>query len=36
MMELAAATTVHEFDGELTGGMTPEPLDMEESYGLTL
>ena len=36
VMELAAATMVHGFDWELPAGMTPETLDMEESYGLTL
>jgi len=36
MVTLMTATLVHSFDWSLVNGMTPEKLDMEEAYGLTL
>jgi len=36
MVTLMTATLVHAFDWSLVDGMTPEKLDMEEAYGLTL
>lgn len=36
MVQLLSATLVHAFDWELTAGQSPEKLDMEEAYGLTL
>ena len=36
VVTLMTATLVHSFDWELGGGMTPDKLDMEEAYGLTL
>jgi len=36
MVTLMTAMLVHAFDWELVDGMTPEKLDMEEAYGLTL
>ncbi|XP_047060863.1 flavonoid 3'-monooxygenase CYP75B3-like [Lolium rigidum] len=36
MVTLMTATLVHAFDWSLIDGLTPEKLDMEEAYGLTL
>ncbi|KAG6514719.1 flavonoid 3'-monooxygenase CYP75B137-like [Zingiber officinale] len=36
MVQLMTATLVHAFDWALPEGQTPEKLDMEEAYGLTL
>ncbi|KAE8683956.1 Flavonoid 3',5'-hydroxylase [Hibiscus syriacus] len=36
MVQLMTATLVHAFDWELTDGLKPEKLNMEEAYGLTL
>ena len=36
MVQFMTATLVHAFDWELADGQTPEKLDMEEAYGLTL
>lgn len=36
MVTLMTATLVHGFDWALVNGMTPDKLDMEEAYGLTL
>uniref|UniRef100_A0ACD5T6H9 Uncharacterized protein n=1 Tax=Avena sativa TaxID=4498 RepID=A0ACD5T6H9_AVESA len=36
MVTLMTATLVHAFDWSLVNDMTPEKLDMEEAYGLTL
>ncbi|KAL2935462.1 Flavonoid 3'-monooxygenase [Bienertia sinuspersici] len=36
MVQLLTATLVHGFDWKLANGQTPEKLDMEEAYGLTL
>ncbi|KAM0825383.1 hypothetical protein ACQ4PT_069599 [Festuca glaucescens] len=36
MVTLMTATLVHAFDWSLVDGLTPEKLDMEEAYGLTL
>lgn len=36
MVTLMTATLVHSFDWSLVDNMTPEKLDMEEAYGLTL
>ncbi|XP_022737725.1 flavonoid 3'-monooxygenase-like [Durio zibethinus] len=36
MVQLLAATLVHAFDWELADGLTPENLNMEEAFGLTL
>ncbi|GJN13178.1 hypothetical protein PR202_ga31522 [Eleusine coracana subsp. coracana] len=36
MVTLMTATLVHAFDWDLAHGMTPDKLDMEEAYGLTL
>nr|UAK14964.1 cytochrome P450 75B133 [Iberis amara] len=35
-IQLLTATLVHGFDWELAGGVTPEKLNMEETYGITL
>ncbi|ESQ40738.1 hypothetical protein EUTSA_v10013289mg [Eutrema salsugineum] len=35
-IQLLTATLVHGFDWELAGGITPEKLNMEEAYGITL
>ncbi|MQL73327.1 hypothetical protein Taro_005676 [Colocasia esculenta] len=36
MVQLLTATLVHAFDWALPAGQSPEKLDMEEAYGLTL
>ncbi|KAG6529048.1 flavonoid 3'-monooxygenase CYP75B137-like [Zingiber officinale] len=36
MVQLMTATLVHAFDWRLPEGQTPDKLDMEEAYGLTL
>ncbi|KAM3299223.1 hypothetical protein ACQJBY_040614 [Aegilops geniculata] len=36
IVTLMTATLVHAFDWSLVDGMTPDKLDMEEAYGLTL
>ncbi|GAV84063.1 p450 domain-containing protein [Cephalotus follicularis] len=36
MVQLLTATLVHAFDWDLTSGLMPEDLSMEEAYGLTL
>ncbi|XP_022755617.1 flavonoid 3'-monooxygenase-like [Durio zibethinus] len=36
MVQLLTATLAHAFDWDLPEGLTPESLDMEEVYGLTL
>ncbi|KQK14547.1 hypothetical protein BRADI_1g17180v3 [Brachypodium distachyon] len=36
MVTLMTTTLVHAFDWSLVDGMTPDKLDMEEAYGLTL
>nr|BAJ95115.1 predicted protein [Hordeum vulgare subsp. vulgare] len=36
MVTLMTATLVHAFDWSLVDGITPQKLDMEEAYGLTL
>ncbi|CAH2073594.1 unnamed protein product [Thlaspi arvense] len=36
MIQLLTATLVHGFDWELAGGIPPEKLNMEETYGITL
>ncbi|KAF5477133.1 hypothetical protein F2P56_003805 [Juglans regia] len=36
MVQLLTATLVHAFDWELADGLTPEKLNMDEAYGLTL
>lgn len=36
MVHLMAATLVHAFDWTLADGLTPEKLNMDEAYGLTL
>ncbi|XP_073138716.1 cytochrome P450 76T24-like [Henckelia pumila] len=36
MVHLMVATLVHYFDWELDGGLKPQELDMNESFGLTL
>ncbi|KAJ3673846.1 hypothetical protein LUZ60_005838 [Juncus effusus] len=36
MVQIMTATLVQAFDWELPEGLTPEKLDMEEAYGLTL
>ncbi|XP_078430203.1 cytochrome P450 superfamily protein [Wolffia australiana] len=36
VVQFLTATLVHAFDWELPPGLTPEKLDMEEAYGLTL
>lgn len=35
-IQLLTATLVHGFEWELAGGITPEKLNMEETYGITL
>ncbi|CAA7387790.1 unnamed protein product [Spirodela intermedia] len=36
VIQFTAATLVHGFDWAMPGGQSPEKLDMEEAYGLTL
>ncbi|KAK3440297.1 hypothetical protein EUGRSUZ_B00578 [Eucalyptus grandis] len=36
MVQLMTATLAHAFDWELAGGVSPEKLNMDEAYGLTL
>nr|AIY24998.1 flavanone 3'-hydroxylase [Mangifera indica] len=36
MVQLLTATLIHAFDWDLPSGLTPEKLNMEEAYGLTL
>ena len=36
MVQLLTATLVHAFDWELADGLTPEKLNMDEAFGLTL
>nr|BAP94456.1 flavonoid 3'-hydroxylas [Eustoma grandiflorum] len=36
MVQLLTATLVHSFNWDLLNGMSPDKLDMEEAYGLTL